>query len=402
VTGGEAVAAVTPERRIRGDLLVVTLPVAIGEALPSGMAMTLAVAATGPRAPGSTASGGAALLTAPLALLAGEGSVRLAQAGVDVRVLPPGEYVARVTVAMPDAELARVVAPFSIDRTTAGAGAPTPRPVPGAAGRAAPGAGASRSEASLVPGFRLDEVLEPAVLGPFLDDLAARAPDRARRAIEQAKAGRFVEAAEAAASKDPNDPARPFLEGLSLLSRRQLQAASQAFRDTLQVAPDYFVGAFYIGACYAAGGRDQQAVNAWQTSLVALDRFPIVFRLIGEAQARMGQPDRALRTLEEASAKWPEDADLRVRLARAALDARRYDRVAAIADAALAPADPDVLFVGMQAVFEEVTRGTGPPSGDALPRLKRYREAYGAAGGPRQALADEWIAAVEKKVSAAR
>ena len=107
--------------------------------------------------------------------------------------------------------------------------------------------------------------------GPFLDELAVRASDRARAAIDQAKAGRFVEAARAAPSGDADDPAKPFLQGLSLFSQQQLQAASEAFRETLRAAPDFFVGAFYIGACYAAGGRDPQAVNAWQTSLVGLE-----------------------------------------------------------------------------------------------------------------------------------
>ena len=398
VAGDEATTDVTPEHRVHGDRLVVSLPVGVGQAMPPGIAMTLDVA---------TGAAGASLLTAPLSLLPGEGSLRLAQAVADARVLPPGDYLATVSVSLPGSDVARVVAPFAIDRATGAAAAGVAprdaRPVWAGVAAASPRAGNATTSPGVAPGFRLEDVLDAAVLGPFLDELATRAPERARPAIEQAKAGQFAEAAQAAASKDPNDPARPFLQGLSLLSRRQLQEASQAFRETVAAAPDYFVGAFYIGACYAAGGKDPQAVNAWQTSLVGLDQYPIVFRMLGEALSRMGQPDRAVQTLEEASAKWPDDRGLRLRLARAALDARRYDRVTAAVDAALvrASADFDLLFLGMQAIFERVTQGTGAQADD-LARLNRYREAYAAAGGPRQPLVNEWVTAVEKKVSPAR
>jgi hypothetical protein len=68
---------------------------------------------------------------------------------------------------------------------------------------------------------------------------------------------------------------------------------------------------------------------------------------------------------------------------------------------ASAPAEPDLLFLGMQAIFERVTQGAGAQADD-LARLNRYREAYAAAGGPRQPLVNEWVTAVEKKVSPAR
>ena len=208
-----------------------------------------------------------------------------------------------------------------------------------------------------------------------------------------------MDAAKATTSAGPDDPARPFLLGLSLYSQGQWQAASEAFRDTLRAAPDFFAGAFYIGACYAAGGRDPQAINAWQTSLVGLDQYPVVYRLLGEAMTRAGQPDRAVETLTEATGKWPADRDLRLRLARAALDARRYDLVVALCDAALAqpPPDPELVLAGMQAIFERVTEGAGPASDDTLARMRRYRDAYVTAGGSQQPLVAGWLAAVEKK-----
>jgi len=378
--GDDILASVSADRHVRGDRLVVSLPIDVDQALPSDLAITVEVA---------NGQSGATVLSAPAPVLAGEGPARLAQAVLDIRVLPAGDYNARVTVAAGGREPAHVLAPFTLERATgSGTGASAPR------------AGAAPAPVNGARSFRPADVLDPAVLGPFLDDLAARGSDRTRPAIDQARSGRFVEAAQAAASNDPNDPVRPFLQGLSLFSRNQLQDASEAFRETIRAAPDFLVGVFYIGACYAAGGRDPQAINVWQTSLVGLDQYPVVYRLLSEAMSRTGRSERAVETLDEAIGKWPDDRDMRLRLARAALDARRHDRVLELADSSLShtPADPDLLFVGMQAIFEHVTQGAGPPLDDAAARMKRYRDAYIAAGGPRQSLVAEWVAAVEKKL----
>ena len=294
--GGDIVWSLSAGGPVRGERLVASLPIAADLALPPDFAVTVEVA----KDPGA-----AAMLSAPAPVLPADGRTRLAQAVFDARVLPPGDYAGRAIVSVGGREAARVVRSFSVERPLAGA-VPTTRG--GAVGR--PGGAA--------PGFRPEDVLDPAVLAPFLDDLAARAPEGDRPAIGQAKDGRLPEAARAAAKGGPDDPARPFLLGLSLYSQGQWQAASEAFRETLRAAPDFFVGAFYIGACYAAGGRDPQAINAWQTSLIGLDQYSVVYRLLGEAMSRAGQPDRAVETLSEAAGKWPADGDLRRRLATAA------------------------------------------------------------------------------------
>jgi tetratricopeptide (TPR) repeat protein len=367
------------DHRIAGDRLVASLTVA-GVA-PPDLTMTVEVARD---------AGSPAMLSAPATTPEGGDPVRVAQAQLDVRALPQGEYLARAIVAAGGREVCRVSAPFTRERAASAAAASAPSPKARGNRAPAPTPGA---------GFNPDDVLDPSVLRPLLDDLSMRAADRAKGAIDQAKAGRFAEAAKtAAASKDPNDPVPPFLQGLSLFSQKQLQAASESFRETLRAAPDYFAGAFYIGACYAAGGRDPQAVNAWQTSLVGMDQYPIVYRLLGDALTRMGQPDKAVEALDEALGKWPANTAIRLRLAKAALDARRYDRVFDAADTAPADRpDADLLFVGMQAVFEQAGAKPGAPAADVLSRIKRYRDAYTTAGGTRQALVDEWVSSLEKK-----
>jgi len=382
-TVGEDIAAsVAFDHRIRGDHLVASLPFA-GPSAPADVAIAVEVAKN---------ESGPAMMSAAARLSDTRDAVRIAQAVVDVRALPPGDYVARVVVSQNGTEAGRATTPFTREAVTRAAGSPTP------AGGTPAGRGRTAAAPALAGGaFQAEEVLAPAVLRPFLDDLAARAPDRAKPAIEQAKAGRFVDAAKAASSGDANDPAKPFLQGLSLFSQKQLQAASESFRETLRAAPDYFVGAFYIGACYAAGGRDPQAVNAWQTSLVGLDQYPIVFRLLADALTRMGQPDRALETLDEAVAKWPEDGALRARAARAALDAKRYERALALVDEWKGQPNPELLFAGMQAIFEQVSQRADAADGATVARMKRYRDAYVAAGGPQQALVAEWSSTVERK-----
>jgi hypothetical protein len=375
------------DRLIRGDRLVASLPfAATGTSSVADLAISVEVAKN---------AAGAAMISGPAAALSGQETVRVAQAVLDVRALPAGDYVARAVVSVAGKETCRSMAPFTRGQPAAGS---APAPASGT-----PAGPRSRGvPAPPVPGagFHAEDVLEAAVLRPFLDELAARASDRAKPAIDRAKAGRFIDAAQAAASGagDPNDPVTPFLQGLSLLSQKQLQAASDAFRETLRAAPDFFVGAFYIGACYAAGGRDPQAVNAWQTSLVGLDQYPIVFRLLGDALTRMGQADRALEILDEAREKWPADQAIRLHTARAALEAKRYDRVFALVDESM-PRQPaaDLLFTGMQAAFEQASERTEAPGDEMMVRLRRYRDAYAAAGGTQQALVAEWIAALERK-----
>jgi tetratricopeptide (TPR) repeat protein len=370
--GADLAASFAFDRRVRGAQVVASLAFAAESNLPPDLTMAVEIAKS---------ADGQAILSERATVLPGDGALRVAQAVLSLRSVPPGSYHLRLVAAIAGREIGRTSASLAIEAAPAGA-------APRAFGKAAPAAPAG--------GFKPEQVLDLEVLKPFLDDLADRvAASSSRAAIDRARAGRFAEAAQSAASDRPDDPVRPFLQGLSLFSSRQLQAASEAFRETLRAAPDYFVGSFYIGACYAAGGRDPQAVNAWQTSLVGLDRYPIVFRLLGEAFVRMGQPERAIEALDEAHGKWPADAAITLGLARAALDARRYDRVIALTDATLTHPDPDLLFTGMQAVFEQFSQQHG--DAQALERITRYRDLYVSAGGSRQALVAEWVAAVGKR-----
>jgi len=257
--------------------------------------------------------------------------------------------------------------------------------------------------------FDVKDVLDAAVLGPFLDELAERTPGAPKGAIERARAGQFKEAeAELKAAGAAAGAAEPFVRGLALLSAGQVQKASDAFREAIRVSPDFLIGAFYIGACYAAGGRTTQAINAWQTSLIGLDRFPAVYRLLGEALIQAGEAERALALLTRGAERWPGDRALGGRALQAALDAGRFDRAMVQLDRLLdqETVDPELLFRGMQAVFEaalEVPTEAPAEAGaqdprQLLERITRLRDRYVAAGGTRVALAAEWIAFIEATI----
>jgi len=366
------------DARVSGDRIMALLQIRVDRDVPKDASLVLDIVKD---------EAGAALASVPLALNASRTSVRVAQALLDARLLPPGDYGARVTVSVAGKPAGTVFTRFALDRSTrAESAGSSPRP--------------AARPADAAP-FQPGDVLAPGVLAPFLDELAARPGQAARPAIERAKAGRLTEAAQQLKPGNANDPAPPFIRGLALLANGQIQAASDAFRDALRADPEFLLGAFYIGACYAAGGREQQAINAWQTSLVGLDRFPAVYRVLGDALIRAGQPERAAMLLEEALARWPDEETLALRMVKAAFESGRYERVWERADRVTGgqPGDATILFLAMQAVFETVVDRADAPADTLLPRLKRYRDLYVAAGGPHAALVAEWVAFVERKVS---
>lgn len=329
---------------------------------------------------------GPAIVSSTLIVTQAADGVRTAQGSFDARLLPPGEYGARLSVLRSGRAEARLYTPFTLERS-AGTARPgeTDRLVPERPFDVAP--------------FRLADVLERSVLEPFLDEVAFRAPAAAREALEMAKAGQFDAALSALASAKPTELAVLFVRGLALLSKGQLQAASEAFRDAVRVAPDLMVGAFYLGACYAAGGREPQAINAWQTSLAGLAQFPAVYRFLAEARIRAGQSDRAVEVLSEALSRWPDDMRLGARMAKALFELKRYMEAVEYAGRVIErePANTSALQLALRAAFEAASAGQVLPFDTLVPKLRRYRDLYIEAQGPDPNLVAEWVAYVEAR-----
>ncbi|MCA1561266.1 MAG: hypothetical protein LC804_13730, partial [Acidobacteria bacterium] len=222
---------------------------------------------------------------------------------------------------------------------------------------------------------------------------AASSPAALRPALDHARAGRFDALMADLAGAKPDQLAPTFLRGLALYSRGDLEAAAGQFRQALRLSSDFFPAAFYLGACYAAGGRDREAAGAWQTSLVTETDAPFVYTLLGDALLRLNEAEQATDILAEASSLWPGNEQVRLKLATAyAMGGRGADSLEML-DRHLAahPADHERLFLAMRVLYEARAAGGSIASpAEDLQRFTTYAAAYDAANGPQQALVDQW------------
>ncbi len=165
--------------------------------------------------------------------------------------------------------------------------------------------------------------------------------------------------------------------------------AATQFRTTLQ--SDARLGSiwFYLGACYAAAGRDQQAAAFWR-NLSFDDMMPAeVYRITADLWLSLGDTATAIPPLRDALGHWPEADELRRRLGVAyALAGQPADAVTTL-DPYLerTASDHETLLVAMRALYDAHAAGgsVGSPEDDQA-RASRYAKAYAAAGGPDQAL----------------
>ena len=143
--------------------------------------------------------------------------------------------------------------------------------------------------------FALDHVLAPPILGPFLDRVAAR-PDSSSPAVrgllERARSS-GVSGLSIPDAVVTSAPAGAFLKGLTLLSDSKLEPAAAAFRDAIRLAPDFYPAMVYLGACYAAGGKDKEAAAAWRTAVREGDA-PELHAMLADAWLRQGRGDLAM------------------------------------------------------------------------------------------------------------
>ena len=247
------------------------------------------------------------------------------------------------------------------------------------------------------PPFAVGQVLALPVLGTFLDQLAARPDGSSPAATAVIAQLRDAPAADVdvPASLEADAPVvAHFATGLARLARAELDPAAQAFRASLRASSDFFPAMVYLGACFAAAGKDQEAAGAWQTALIKEGDVPALHVLLVDALLRLEKPGAALAALDRARARWPDDAALARRQVLAALAAGRQKEAFAALDALPAgPEDEAVLAVGLQVLYETIVAGQPVESREAdLARLLRYADAYRRLGGPSGALVDAWVA----------
>jgi VWFA-related protein len=314
-------------------------------------------------------------------------SRRVAQGLLPLGALPPGDYVARAFVVVDGRPLGRVLRPFRYDPASEVRARQLSR------GLGPLGGGAAS--------FDRTSVLAPAVAGFFLAQAGTALPPGdalTRSAMEMAAEGRYTDIPEVLSGATPEGPVIPFLRGLGLLARAELDPAADQFREALRFSSEFTPATFYLGACYAAGGRDREAVGAWQTTIAADTVAPFIHGLTAEAYLRLGDNDAALTAASEGLAAAPDDDALRMVLVQAHARAGRPADALGALDPYLArrASDAEAHFLAMRLLYESIVAG-GKAAGQAdRARFDRYLAAYAAAGGGQVALAGSLRAALER------
>ena len=349
----------------------------------------------------ASSADGPALVKASAAISPGsrEGTA-LAHGVTEMRVLPPGDYVARARVSAGSAAIGEVRRAFSVLGPA--------RPLPDASGvstmiiaRRAPAPIAAKALGAVQP-FALEKVLAPQVLGVFLDQAAAR-PDASSPMIKElVQRARTVGVKELYVSDTlaAEVPVAAFLRGLMLLDQKKYDLAANAFRGAMRGAPDFYPAMVYLGACYAAGGKDKEAAGAWRTALIKEGDHVAVHSLLTDALLRAGNGELAFETVAGAHARWPEDDSLKRQFVVASLIAGRSVEGLQALDELVQKqiADEPSLALALLTLYEAFVAGQPIETVDAdRARMMRLATLYRARGGPSAALVETWVAAATPK-----
>ena len=321
---------------------------------------------------------------------------RALEGSIPVALLPPGDYVVRAVVSTDGRKVGQVTRPFRVGRTVTASKAK-----PAATGpRLAGGRSSTIPVSSRVDRFERASVLTPQVVGFFMErlDVGARGESNPTPIVEYARAGRFDEAVRALSTGTSSVPAT-FLSGLALYSNGELEPAAARFRETLRLDSEFFPAAFYLGSCYAAGGRDREAVGAWQMALVTESEAPFIFTLIGDALLRLREADRALEILNEAAREWPDNDEVQVRIGLAFVVAGKRAEALLKLEPYLErhPEDQERLYVALRTLYE--ARAAGKPvrsTNEDRALFTRWAAAYATAKGPQLAQVELWQKTIGK------
>ncbi len=320
----------------------------------------------------------------------GDDRSRTVSALVPIAALAPGHYMARAVITRGGKKVGQLARPFEVATPPAGAAA-------GAATSAAPAAGASISTMMAPPGpFKREDVLRPDVMGFFLDLIDRQRP-AAKPFTAQVRKGAFAGAARLAF--DAGDQvAATFLRGLELLAANDAGKAAMQFDGALRLAPDLSAAAFYLGACYAAVGRDREAVTTWRRALGGNARTAAQYATLGDALVRLGDTQQAVAALRDAVAAWPDEDQLRRRLGLAYATALQPADALGTIEPYLArhPDDQEALLVALHAIYTAHLEGQPVNAQRDRERMQTYGRAYAAAHGAHAQLVATWVAFVTK------
>jgi tetratricopeptide (TPR) repeat protein len=301
----------------------------------------------------------------------------IAQALLPLALVPPGEYVARAVVTA-GGESSVQIRPFRLVR-------------------AVPAGDMFKAElAARVGGFRNEQVLTPALLSAALASPQTQsdppAGDTATRVAGDVGAGR-LEALDEFSAESDHSLLATFLKGLGQYKARKYEDAAKEFRAGIRLSSDFIPGIFYLGACYAGGGRGREAVGAWQTSLVGDDTIPDVFELLSDGFLRLGDTEAAISAIEEAALKWPDDPRfvMRAVLALAAQDkpGEALQRLLPWLDRQ--SGDDAALDLALRLSLADLATRPEGSEATAIDQLQRLTERYRSTAKPVPAVATRWL-----------
>lgn len=317
---------------------------------------------------------------------------RIVATVVPVDALPPGEYTARAIVTRGDEKVGELSRPFQITPASvvARVGAP--------GGTTLVSAALLASMLSPIAGFQRADLLKADVLGLFMDLL-----DKGRPALKGTTAlvragkmkGTGLQALEAG-----DQLAATFLRGLELFSTGELDQAAIQFSAALRVSSDFGPAMFYLGACYAAAGRDQEASTRWNSAVTTADTLGLEYTALGDALFRMGDVGKAIAPLREALAKWPEDDQLRRRLALAYAVTLQHKEALATIEPYIPrhASDHEAILMALHAIYASVVVSQPLLGGTQdRERMATYATAYAAAKGPHETVITSWADFVKKR-----
>ena len=277
-----------------------------------------------------------ALMSSPVTMMPGKQPTWRVAAGVlDAKKLPPGRYVARAKIAREGKPVGVLARPFVEKRS------------------------------------------------PSLKD-----------SLTEARAGRYGPAALEAFSAGDQTVAA-FLRGIELFNKGQLDQAATQLQIAAGPRREFFPAAFYLGALFAAAGRDQDAAGVWQLALGSEPRPAAFYTMVADARLRTGQAQSAVDILKPAYERDPAQDEIGRRLGMAYSMTGRHADALPVLDNYLTrnPTDQEMLFAAIVAQYE-VARGGQPLSNIDRAKLRKYSAAY---RGSNQALVEKYLATINAK-----
>ena len=311
-----------------------------------------------------------ALLTVPAQVIpAAQPTHRISQGVISPAMLPPGRYVARARVMRGSNVAGVLVRPFIVDGSARGA-----QPIPFLQGNVAK--------------FDPKVPMRRDLLDAMLDSVAKSSPDL-KSPLTEARAGRYSAAALEALTFG-NQTAAAFFKGLDWYSKGQLNEAATQLQLAAGPRREFFPAAFYLGATFAAAGRDRDAAGIWQLALGKEPRPAIYYILLADARLRGGQSESVIDVLKPAYERNRADDELGQRLASAYLMNGRYAEALPVLDSYLTrhPDEQVALFAAVFAQYHVALRERLAVSATDQAKLARYVRAY---QGPYQPLLAKYL-----------